>query len=267
MNEPKISILTPTLNMGHYLEQCIYGVLCQNYSNWEHIVVDGGSEDATRAILEKHSHIRWISEPDRGLSDALNKAIRMARGDIIGWCNADDYYLPGAFRVCADCFQEDPALVYLYGDYRNIDSEGRPIRVKREIAYDPFVLKYGPQCYIATPAAFWRKTLHEDGLMFDENLHYSMDSKFILQCALAGYRFRHVSTLLCDFREHGQTKSASPKQHIEHEQIFREHLPLLRLSPAPLGLAVQKTLCTLARSKRTLKRALAGHYSEQWWRT
>ena len=131
MNDLKISIITPSLNMGRFLEQSIQGVLYQNYSNWEHIVIDGGSQDETLAILKKYPHLKWISEPDRGLSDALNKGIRMATGDIIGWCCADDYYLPGAFKVCIDSFQNDPTLMFLYGDYRRIDADGIPFRIRR----------------------------------------------------------------------------------------------------------------------------------------
>lgn len=253
--------------MGRFLEQCIKGVLYQNYSNWEHIVIDGLSQDETLVILKKYPHLKWISEPDSGLSNALNKGIRMATGDIIGWCCADDYYLPGAFKVCIDAFQKDPSLMFLYGDYRNIDADGRPQSIKREIGYDPFILKYGHMCYIATPAAFWRKSLHDNGLMFNEDLHYSMDSEFILRCVLAGHRFQHIPTLLCDFRVHSDTKSANPKQRLEHEEILRSNLKLLHILQTPFYSILRRALLGLARSERTLKRAMKGCYIEQWWRT
>jgi len=121
--------------------------------------------------------------------------------------------------------------------------------------------------YIVTPAAFWRKTLHDNGLMFNEELHYAMCSDFILRCALAGHRFQHIPTLLCDFRVHAETKSANPKQQVEHEQTRYWHLPLLRDLSPPLSSIIRKVLLSLARIKRTLKRVSRGHYIEQLWRS
>jgi len=266
MKPLKLSIITPTLNMGQYLEQAIQGIISQNYSNCEHIVIDGGSKDGTIEILKKYPHIKWISEPDRGLSDALNKGINMAKGGIIGWCNADDYYLPGAFKTAIETFQNDPSLMFLYGDYRNIDIEGRPIKIRREINFDLFILKYLHVNYIVTPASFWRKNLHDSGLMFNENLYYSMDSDFILRSALAGHRFQHVPILICDFRIHPETKSANPKQHEEYEMTRFWHVPLLRRMPPSLSTILRKTLLVVARVKRTIIRLSRGHYIDQWWR-
>ena len=90
----RISIITPTRNMAHFLEPCILSNLQQCYPNLEHIIVDGASTDNTLEIVGRYPHLRSVSEPDHGLSDALNKGIRMATGEIIGWCNADDLYLP-----------------------------------------------------------------------------------------------------------------------------------------------------------------------------
>src|ERR1035441_10034299 len=135
----KISVITPTRNMGRFLETCILGVLLQNYPNCEHIVVDGDSQDNTRAILKRYPHIKWVSEPDRGLSDAFNKGIRMATGDIIGSCNADDLYLPGTFHMVNGYFERRPDLDVLYGDYRETDEMGRSLRIRRVTHFSPFV--------------------------------------------------------------------------------------------------------------------------------
>jgi glycosyltransferase involved in cell wall biosynthesis len=261
----KISVITPTRNMGRFLETCILGVLMQDYPNFEHIVVDGDSQDNTREILKRYPHVKWVSEPDRGLSDALNKGIRMAAGDIIACCNADDCYLPGAFKVASAHYDHRPETMLLYGDYREVDVEGRPFSIKREIDFDLFILRYLHVNYIAPPAAFWRKELHDRGFWFDESLHFAMDYDFLLRVALSGYRFSHVPTLLADFRRHPGTKSSSSEQAAEHLRIVRNQNRLLCSSPARLASILRAFLCRCARTKRTYLRAVRGHYHEQWW--
>ena len=88
---PVISVITPSLNCAAYIRECIESVLAQDYRNFEHVIIDAASTDETVDILKAYPHLKWISEPDRGEADALNKALRMARGDIIGWLNTDDY--------------------------------------------------------------------------------------------------------------------------------------------------------------------------------
>jgi glycosyltransferase involved in cell wall biosynthesis len=260
---PKISILTPSLNMGRYLQHCIRGVLWQEYPNFEHIVIDGGSSDETIGILKQYSHLRWVSEPDRGLSHALNKGIQMATGDIVGWCNVDDYYFPGAFKVAVKNLQLDPSIMVLYGDYREIDAQGFPIRIRREVDFDLFVLKYLHVDYIPAPAAFWRKSIHNDGFWFKEDLEYAMDYDLCLRLALAGYRFKHIPVILCDFRRHADAKSANPMQAIEHEKILRARIPLFQRFPPVLSESLRFLLLLCARTKRIFVRAVRGHYFEQ----
>ncbi len=103
-NSPRISILTPSFNQGSYIEENIQSVLKQNYPNFEHIIIDGGSTDGTVAILKKYPHLKWVSEKDRGQADALNKGLAMATGEIIGWINSDDYYENNIFREVAHEF-------------------------------------------------------------------------------------------------------------------------------------------------------------------
>src|SRR5262249_51487725 len=99
---PLVSVITPSYNQAQYIERTLASVRTQDYPNIEHIVVDGGSTDATRDVLRRQSFAEWISEPDRGQSDALNKGLAKARGDIVGWLNSDDMYAPGAVRRAVD---------------------------------------------------------------------------------------------------------------------------------------------------------------------
>ena len=101
----KISILTPSYNQGEYLEQNILSVLNQNYDDFEHIIIDGGSTDDTISVLKKYPHLKWVSEKDEGQADALNKGLRIASGDYVGWLNSDDYYEPNIFQTVVKYFE------------------------------------------------------------------------------------------------------------------------------------------------------------------
>lgn len=106
--KPKITIVTPTYNSEKYLEKCILSIKNQKYDNYEHIIVDGGSTDGTLDIIKKYEGtypMKWISEPDEGMYDAINKGFRMADGDIYAWLNSDDFYFPWTFYVVANVFQ------------------------------------------------------------------------------------------------------------------------------------------------------------------
>lgn len=103
----KLSIITPSYNQGQYIEENIISVLNQNYSNYEHIIIDGGSTDNTVDILKKYSHLKWVSEKDNGQADALNKGLKIATGDIIGWINSDDYYEENIFASVVSNFSDE----------------------------------------------------------------------------------------------------------------------------------------------------------------
>src|ERR1700761_5899979 len=107
----KISIITPCLNAETSIVRAIESVRDQNYKNWEHIIVDGGSTDGTLAILAKYPHLKVRSGPDAGQADAMNKGIEMASGDIISFLNADDYYFPEAFLKVAEAFDDQTDFV------------------------------------------------------------------------------------------------------------------------------------------------------------
>jgi glycosyltransferase involved in cell wall biosynthesis len=116
METPTISIVTPSFNAAAYLEDAILSVSRQGRVAVEHIVTDAVSTDGTLEILRQYPHLRWISEPDRGQSDAINKGFLLAKGELVGWLNADDYYLPGALEAIANAAAAHPEADVIYGD-------------------------------------------------------------------------------------------------------------------------------------------------------
>lgn len=263
---PFISIITPSLNQGKYLEEAILSVKIQNYPAYEHIIVDGGSQDGTLAILEKYANdpsLRSISEPDLGQSNALNKGFRMAKGDIIGWLNADDRYAPGCFHTISVFLQSHPEVDIVYGDYRYIDKLGKTVSSRLEIDFDPFILRYLHVLYIPSTATFFRRRIFDNGHYLREDFHYAMDYEFFLRLSLQGYKFTHIRQPLADFRWHGLNKSslAPHKQWQEQEQALRELDPLFKKINNPLHYKILRyALLILARAKRTWLKLLRGSY-------
>jgi glycosyltransferase involved in cell wall biosynthesis len=239
----------------------------------QHILVDGGSTDGTVEILKRYAttpgweYLRWISEPDRGQSDALNKGLRMVQGDIIGWLNSDDRYRPACFQEVAMAFERYPTVDVLYGDYACIDENNRFTQVRREIEFSHFILLYHRVLYIPSPATFFRRRIFDDGNLFDESLANDMDYEFFLNLAQKGYCFRHLPKLLADFRWHRESKSSTLSRLIlqQHDLTAEKYSPTLRKLPAGLPRrAVFLGLRALAAGLRYSEKLLRGYYLTQW---
>ena len=156
----RFSIVTPSFNQGAYLEEALLSVSNQKPTPFEHLVMDGGSQDSSLDILQRHSpgregHLRWRSASDRGQSHALNEGFLRATGDIVGWLISDDRYRPGCFEAVSRAFREYPEADIIYGDYTWIDERGRLLRIRREIEFSYFVLLYHRVLYIPTTATFF----------------------------------------------------------------------------------------------------------------
>ncbi len=260
---PRISIVTPTFNMGRFIEHAILGVLQQGYPNVEHIVVDGGSTDQTLSILEKYPHLEWISERDEGLYDALDKGLRMATGELIGWCNADDLYLPGTFNFVADYFAQNRDVDMIYGDYREIDERGVAFRVRREVGFSDFLFRWLHINLVPTPSAFWRRSIHDGGIWFDDGRHrYANDYRMCVDVHRAGHRIRHVNVLLADFRRHEGAISTAllEDQRREFEAMVRENAGNLGQAPRAVYAPLRHCLMLWARTMRTASKVVQGAY-------
>ncbi|MCA9299753.1 MAG: glycosyltransferase, partial [Phycisphaerales bacterium] len=181
-DEPLISIVTPSFNMGRFLERALESVHGQS-DRIEHIVVDGGSTDESPTIIESWARrLAWrVSQPDRGQSDAINKGFQIARGRFGAWLNADDWYQPGALNAVVADLERDPDVDLLIGRCRFIDMEGR-------VVFDPkppdpvsveSLLRLRSQWFdgrlLVQPEVFFRLALFRRVGGLDVHNHYSMD--------------------------------------------------------------------------------------------
>jgi glycosyltransferase involved in cell wall biosynthesis len=185
---PKLSIITPSYNQAAFIERTLRSVLDQGYENLEYMVVDGGSEDGSVEIVERYSDqlAWWVSEPDGGQTDALNKGLERATGDIVAYINSDDYYLPGAFDVAVEALARSDAL-WVVGAARFVDAKDHltevwsprlPVRARHWWILDPWGV---PQA-----ATFWRREAFERYGVFRRDMTYVFDTEFGLRLALAG---------------------------------------------------------------------------------
>ena len=207
----------------------------------EHIVIDGGSTDDSVQILERwDSFVRgtaaakesrysfqFVSEPDNGQTDAINKGLRLATGDIVAWLNADEWYLPGKLTLVAAAFAKHPSTDFLYGEPLFVDKEGTHIRVKRAHRFSFFVLA-AHLCFIASCCSFWRHRILDDGFYLDPSYKVIMDGEYYCRLSKAGYRFRFLPATIAAFAWHGDNISRTQRERRWDERISiqRTFLPL-----------------------------------------
>jgi glycosyltransferase involved in cell wall biosynthesis len=226
-----LSIITPCLNADATLREALASVREQRRDlEVEHLVIDGGSHDGSLDILRSAPGVRSISEQDRGLSDAMNKGIRMATGDVVGWLNADDLYRPGALARVVDVFTRQPAARWLTGPSVIIDRDGLEIR-RAVTAYKRLLLRHYSfplfltQNFIASPATFVRRSAFEEVGLFDERFRYSMDYDMWLRLARRERPIVLDGDALAAFRmaEGSLSMSGFERQFAEHAENARQH--------------------------------------------
>lgn len=236
---PSISIVTPSYNQGQFIRQTIESVLGQNYPNLEYWVIDGGSTDDTVSILKSFGQkIKWLSEKDRGQTEAINKGLKKVSGEIVAYLNSDDVLLPGVLTKVATFFQQNPTAQWVSGDYFIIDETGR--RYQSYVAWYKKILRFWPTFstlavanYIVQPSTFWRRSLHDEVGWFNEQRRYCMDYDFWLR-VMKKYPLRTVSDQWSEFRIHRQSKGGADyrKQFAEEHQVVQHYTKnpaLLRL--------------------------------------
>lgn len=205
----KISVLTPSYNSAAFIEKSIQSVLDQQFSDFEHIVVDGKSTDGTVEILKKYPHLKWISEKDKGQSDAMNKAFAMSSGELIVYLNADDYFEPEVFGFVADYFKETPACDVLVGNLVNrfINSE-REFITRPSVAFNEILRPYRYGFPYNPVSYFYKREVQEKIGPFPMDEHYAMDYYFILR-AFRLFRVHKVEKVFGCFFRTGDNKTSN----------------------------------------------------------
>jgi len=203
--QPNITIITPSLNQGKYIEETIKSVLDQDYDDVEYIVVDGGSNDGTIDVLKKYgSQLEWISEPDDGQADAINKGFRMAKGDIISWINSDDVLIPGALEKVAAFFRQNPQTDMIYGKSNFIDSAGKTVGTYPTEPFD--YERLAVFNFISQPSVFFKRDVFEKVGGLDARLQFSFDLDFWLKIGKT-YPVEYLEEFLSCYRLHPESKT------------------------------------------------------------
>lgn len=221
---PKISIVTPSLNQGKFIEETIRSVLLQGYPNLEYIIIDGGSTDDSVQIIKKYEKwlCYWVSECDKGQAQAINKGFKMASGDIVAWLNSDDFYEKSIMSIVANylCLHNDAD--FIYGDLNCIDRNGKTNNIFEPSNFNLIQLLYYD--FIPQQSCFWRHSVLEDMGLLAESYNYIMDYEYWLRCAIKK-SFLYVPVALANSRSHIASKSiAEPLEFLkESVQMFTSY--------------------------------------------
>jgi glycosyltransferase involved in cell wall biosynthesis len=215
----RFSIITPSLNQGPFLRDCLESVqkqVIEGMGDLEHLVVDGGSVDGTVPVLESWKaqaeggnptgyFFDFVSEPDRGQAEAINKGLRRAQGDIWAYLCADDFYEAGALKRVATVFAQHPEVDVVYGDFYFLEGKSGWKRMKKAGSYSWGRLER--HNFLGQPAVFWRRAVAERFGFFDEGLRYCMDHEYWLRLG-AETKWFYLEEVLATARLHGGAKTS-----------------------------------------------------------
>jgi glycosyltransferase involved in cell wall biosynthesis len=212
---PLVSIVTPSLNQGRFIRDAVESVLSQEYPKLEYIVMDGGSTDDTLDILYSYGdRLTWRSAPDSGQAEAVNRGLRLAKGDIVGWLNSDDTYHRGAVKAAVEHLVANTEAAMVYGDAYYIDEKNAVTGIYPTEDFD--LNRLAAACIICQPTAFMRRAALETVGMLDPTLRYCMDYDLWIRL---GSRFRidRIARVLASSRRYPETKSWS-----QRDKLFQE---------------------------------------------
>jgi glycosyltransferase involved in cell wall biosynthesis len=257
--KPNFSVVTPCLNAGEFLDNAIQSVYRQQGVTVEHIVTDGGSTDNTLELLQAHSHLKWTSQKDGGQSDAINRGFLQASGELLGWLNADDYYLPGGLAAIDRAARQHPEADVFYGDCVFVNQGGSIVRSKVEHDFDyKILLHFG--CYMPSTATFFRRRLIEGGNLLDIDYGVCMDFEYFTRLAWAGYKFFYVPQFIAAFRWHENNVSLQNTARRRKERLQVQH----RFGKRWQSAGVLDLLSYAYRGKRAFWKVLTGNIAREW---
>lgn len=237
---PRITIITPSYNQAQYLEATISSVLRQNYPNLEYIVIDGKSSDESPEIIKRYENYLtyWLSEPDSGQVDAINKGLAKATGEIIAYINSDDLYLPGAFSAVADYFVDHPSCNWLCGDSILFGSGKKTELIQAKVPTS--VAQCLAWAYTAPqPGMFWRSELVVNG--FDPVWNYCFDHELYVRLLLSGHKCAHLPLPVAAYRLHSSSKTVADAWRFseEFDLIAQQYEPSLKWTDRRLSIATR----------------------------
>lgn len=202
MPDIDFTIITPSFNYGHFIGECLNSVARQDGVTYEHPVMDAGSSDDTASVVARFPHASFFQEPDKGMSDAINKGFRKAKGEWVMWLNADDTLLPGALASVKEFADKHPEADVIYGCWNFVDADGNFIRKMSLFPFDRgMIANHG--CYIASTATFYRRsTTIDKGHLLNINFRAVMDGEYFCRLSAQGKKFAYLPKVLADFRLH-----------------------------------------------------------------
>ncbi len=231
-NNTLVSIITPSLNQGRFIEETILSVINQTYKNIEYIILDGGSTDNTIDVISSYARdarIKWFSQKDEGQYDAVNKGFMMAQGDIVGWINADDFYADSTIDKIVKLFAEKDDTDVIYGKFYHIDENGNFLR---QMPARPYSFKWLRRfCFINPSVTFLRAAVvQREGLLIDNSIPTYGDWDWFLRLAEAGKRFYFLPQFLGYFRMHQDSRIV----RMNRVEVCRERILISQRHDIPL---------------------------------
>ena len=273
---PLLSIVIANYNYGRFLEDAIKSVLSQNCQNYELIIIDGGSNDCSIDIIKRYSDkvSWWISEPDKGQSDAFNKGFARAKGRFLTWLNADDIMLQGTIAVLEKQVVEKPYVEWFAADTLYVDCEERIVNSGLRLRNNlPFLKFVPPWARITAPSTFFSRRLLDEVGGVDVDLHYVMDTDLWIKFTNAGATVKYLDCFGWAFRLHEKSKTSASVVSGHRDGRFKEERILIRrragITPVRNLIAYlgKRVACLLSGSyfrRRRLLKAIRGMRLEDY---